>query len=309
MMREEFTDVLDALLDAMSDVSLSGLADLTDLDDEEARELSKRWGEIGVARRRWMVRELTDLAEDNVELNFDRVYFGGLTDGDAEVRQESIRGLWEYERADLILPLLRMMDGDESAAVRAEAALALGRFVTAHEQGHLRDRHYEAIERSMRSALESETEVTEVRARVLESIGAHQSEWVQQAIRDAYESDVRRLKASSIHAMGRSVDERWMPLVIREMSSEEAELRYEAAVAAGAIGEMNALPHLRRLAQDPDEEVAHASIMAMGEIGGAEAKAALEELAAEPSEALREAAAAALAEIRFDEDPLAFGLG
>jgi HEAT repeat protein len=307
-MREEFTKLLKALLDAMTDVSVSGLADLTDLDDEEADVLSERWNDIGVGRRRWVVRELTDLAEDNVELNFDRVYFRGLADEDAEVRQESIRGLWEYERADLITPLLRMMDGDESAAVRAEAALALARFVTAYEQGELRGRYFEVIERSMRAALENETEVTEVRARVLESIGAHNSGWVQQAIRDAYESDVRRLKASAIHAMGRSVDERWMPLVIREMSSEEAELRYEAALAAGAIGEVNSLPHLRRLAQDPDEEVAHASIMAMGEIGGAEAKAALEDLAAEPSESLRQAAAAALAEIRFDEDPLAFGL-
>jgi HEAT repeat protein len=307
-MREEFTSVLGALLAPMADVNVSSLADLTDLDDVEVQELSERWNEIGVARRRWIVRELIDLAEDNVELNFDRMYFRGLADEDAEVRQESIRGLWEYERADLITPLLRMMDGDESAAVRAEAALALGRFITSYEQGELRDRYFEAIERSMRVALENETEVTEVRARVLESIGAHNSEWVQQAIRDAYESDVRRLKASAIHAMGRSVDERWMPLVIREMSSEEAELRYEAALAAGAIGEVNSLPHLRRLAQDPDEEVAHASIMAMGEIGGAEAKAALEELAAEPSESLRQAAAAALAEIRFNEDPLAFGL-
>jgi len=308
-MREEFESALEALLDTMADVKLSSLADLTDLDDDETRVLSERWNDIGAARRRWIVRELIDLAEDNVELNFDRVYFRGLADDDAGVRQESIRGLWEYERTNLIAPLLRMMDGDESAAVRAEAALALGRFVTAHEEGQLRDRHFEAIECSMRSALESETEVTEVRARVLEAIGAHDSEWVQQAIRDAYESDVRRMKASAIHAMGRSLDERWMPLVIREMSSEEPELRYEAALAAGAIGEVNALPHLRRLAQDPDEEVAHVSIMAMGEIGGAEAKAALEELAAEPSAALREAAAAALAEIRFDEDPLAFGLG
>lgn len=308
-MSEEFANALKELLDASADVKVSSLADLTDLDDDEARELSSRWDEIALRRRRWFVGELTDLAEDNVELNFDRIYFRGLSDADARVRQESIRGLWEYEGADLIDPLVRMMESDDSAAVRAEAALALGRYVMAHEHGELRDRHFEAMERSMRGVLANSAEVTEVRARVLESIGAYNSEWVQQAIRDAYESDMRRLKASAIHAMGRSVDERWMPLIIREMSSEEPELRYEAALASGAIGASSALPHLVRLAQDPDEEVAHASIMAMGEIGGAEAKAALAELASGPSEALREAAASALAEIRFDEDPLAFGLG
>lgn len=308
-MSEEFMSALNELLDVSNDVKVSSLADLTGLDDDEDEELSRRWNEIDIRRRQWLVRELIDIAEDNVELNFDRVYFRGLEDDDGEVRQDSIRGLWEYERSDLIEPLVRLMTDDPSAAVRAEAALALGRYVTAHEHGLLRGRHFETMERSMRDVLESPTEVTEVRARVLEAIGAHNSEWVQEAIRKAYESDVRRLKASAIHAMGRSVDERWMPLVIREMSNEEAELRYEAALAAGAIGESNTLPHLARLAQDPDEEVAHASVMAMGEIGGAEAKAALEELASEPSVALREAATAALAEIRFDEDPLAFGLG
>lgn len=308
-MSEEFATALRELLDSSADVKVASLADLTDLEEDEERELSERWNEIELQRRRWFVRELIDLAEDNVELNFDRVFFRGLSDDDAEVRQESIHGLWEYERPDLIGPLVRLMTGDDSAAVRAEAALALGRFVTAHEQGSLRARHFEPIEERLRAVLDTPTEVTEVRARALEAIGAHNSEWVQDAIRKAYESDVRRLKASAIHAMGRSVDERWLPLVIREMSGEEAELRYEAALAAGAIGEVNALPHLARLAQDPDEEVSHAAIMAMGEIGGSQAKAVLEDLASEPSEPLREAAKAALAEIRFDEDPLAFGLG
>lgn len=308
-MSEELTKLLDKLADPEAEVKVSSLTELSGLDDSEERDLSSRWEEFGVRRHRWLLRELIELAEDNVELNFDRVFFRGLQDRDAETRRESIRGLWEYERPDIIDRLVLMMESDDSAAVRAEAALALGRFVVSHEHGGLRDRHFEKIEQGMRRLLENETEVTEVRARVIESVGAHNAPWVRQAIRDAYESDVRRLKISAVHAMGRSAEERWLPLVIREMSSEESEFRYEAAIAAGGIGSESALPHLIRLAQDPDEEVAQASVMALGEIGGSEAKAALEELSADPAPVLRDAAQAALAEIRFEEDPMAFGLG
>lgn len=308
-MSEEFTKLLEELADPASEVKVSSLTELSDVDEGEEQELRDRWQEIGVRRHRWLLRELIELAEDNVELNFDCVYFRGLEDEDPETRLEAIRGLWEYDRPNLIEKLVSMMENDDSAPVRAEAALALGRFVMLFAHGNLRHRHFQAIEDGMRRLFESGTEVTEVRARALESIGAHNVSWVRQAIRDAYESDVRRLKASAVHAMGRSAESRWLPLIIREMSSEEAELRYEAATAAGGIGDESALPHLVRLAQDPDEEVAQASVMALGEIGGQEAKAALEELATDPSPALREGAQAALAEIRFNEDPMAFGLG
>lgn len=308
-MSEEFTKLLEELADPASDVKIASLTELSDVDDSEERELKERWHEIGMRRHRWLLRELIELAEDNVELNFDRVYFRGLEDDDPETRREAIRGLWEYDRPDLIDRLVAMMEGDESPGVRAEAALALGRYVMLFAHGNLRDRHFGAIEQGMRNVLENPTEVTEVRARVLEAIGAHNASWVRQAIRDAYESDIRRLKTSAIHAMGRSAEDRWLPLIIREMSSEEPELRYEAAIAAGGIGDESALPHLVRLAHDPDEEVSQASVISLGEIGGTQAKAALEELTSEPSEALREAAKSALAEIRFNEDPMAFGLG
>jgi HEAT repeat protein len=308
-MSEEFAKLLDELTDASSDVKVSSLTGLSELSDDEATALRDRWSEIDLRRRRWLVSELIELAEDNVDLNFDRVFLRGLDDDDPGVRLESINGLWEYERSDLIAPLLRMMENDESEAVRAAAALALGRYVMAYETGRLRSRYFEAIEASMRMVLANPDGVEEVRARALEAIGAHDAAWVRQAITVAYESDVRGLKRSAVHAMGRSGEERWLPLVIREMSNEEGELRYEAATAAGAIGDERALPHLVRLAQDTDAEVAQASVMALGEIGGVQAKQALQDLVSDPSPALRQAATEALAGIRFEEDPMAFGLG
>jgi len=306
-MSEEFTELLSDLCDASSDVSVSALTDLSDLDDGDAGELAKRWAEIETDRRRWIVRELIDLAEDNVELNFNAVYLQSLDDGDAEIRRDSVRGLWEYEKPDVIPRLVSLMESDDDVAVRAEAAQALGRFVVANANGGLRDRHFEAIEEGLKRVLANAAESIDVLTRALESIGAHDAPWVRQGISEAYESGDRRLKTSAVHAMGRSCESRWLPLVIREMTSDEPEVRYEAAIAAGSLADEAAVPRLIELTGDEDEEVAQASVSALGEIGSVEARRVLQEIVDGESEALSEAAKAALAEIRFEENPLSFG--
>ena len=250
------------------------------------------------------MQELTDLAEDNVELNFDAVFRRGLYDEDPDVRAGSIRGLWEHEGSDIVDPLLSLLEMDASEEVRAEAALSLGRFVLLAEEGNLRESVFERIDAALRRVIESASETLEVRRRALESIAAHDSPWVRQAIREAYEGGVHPMKVSALHAMGRSCEERWLPLLVREFSSEEAELRYEAAIACGAVGDARAVPHLARLARDPDEEVRKANIFALGEIGGQEARTVLNEVAVSGSKETRAAALDALAEMAFDEDPL-----
>jgi HEAT repeat protein len=219
---------------------------------------------------------------------------------------QSIRGLWEYRDTDLIDHVLRLLASDRDAGVRAEAALALGRFVDLHEEGRLRDSHFERVEEALRLALDRAGEEQEVRARALEAIGSHNEQWVRDAIREAYESAQRRLKIAAVHAMGRSCDDRWLPLLVRELSSEDAEVRYEAAVASGSLGDERSIPHLIKLVIDPDEEVKQAAISALGEIGGRQAREALTLLLESESEGSRQAAAEALALLDFEEDPLAF---
>ena len=300
-----FREYLAELADRSTRLTVSGLARLSDLSPEQEQALSAAWSGIDVRRRKRIVQELIDLAEDNVELDFDAIFFRGLTDDNADVRVQSIRGLWEHVGPRLIEPLLGALT-DDDAGVRAEAALALGRYVTLFQTGRLRERYFREVEAGLRRVIDRGEEVEEVRARALEAIGAYNGAWVRQAIREAYESGVRRLKVSAVHAMGRSCEDRWLPLVTRELSNEEAEVRYEAAVACGSLGDERAVGHLVRALEDPDEEVRQASVVALGEIGGAEAKHALLELADNPSASLREAAAFALSQVDFEEDPLAF---
>jgi len=301
-----FEEYLKQLADGAAQLKLSDLQRLSDLTDETKVALTSGWPAIDVRRRRRIVQELEDLAEDNVDFNFDAVFQLGLDDEDADVRRGSIRALWEHHDIDIIERLIRLLRSDDDARVRAEAALALGRFVVMHEEGRLRDRHFEAIEQGLRESLGRAAETIDVRARALEAIGSHNEQWVRDAIRIAYESDQHRLKVSAVNAMGRSCDDRWLPLLVRELASDEPDVRYEAAVACGSVADERAIPHLAKLVLDPDAEVKQAAITSLGEIGGAQAKAALTLLLESESEATRESAADALAALDFEEDPLAF---
>ncbi|HVP05250.1 MAG TPA: HEAT repeat domain-containing protein [Dehalococcoidia bacterium] len=302
----DFSEYLDEISDGSRRLSSASLQRFSRLEKAERDELDRRWNQIDVRRRRRVMQELVELAEDNVDMDFDAVFLRGLQDSDSDVRLEALRGLWDAESPDLIDSLVALMEQDKNPEVRAEAALALGRFVLLSELGRLRERHFERVEAALHRVIDSTTEAGDVRARAIEAIGAYDSAWVRQAIQNAYESGERSLKVSAVHAMGRSAQSRWLPLLVRELSSDDTELRYEAAIAIGQVAEESAIPHLLPLLTDEDEEVRGAAVAALGEIGGERAKSALMEMLDSSSSATREAAAAALSEIEFEEDPLGF---
>ena len=297
---------LQDLGDPAQPLAASKLAGLSAMGPEEASAFLNVWLEMELGRRRRLIQGLIDLAEDNVELNFAAVFLIALGDGDQEVRRNAVRGLWEYERPDLIDPLVGLLQSDPEAGVRAEAALALGRFVLQAEFDILRAVDAERVEQALRRTTDDAAEVVEVRGRALESIGARGQPWVADLIRQAFESPERRLRLSAVHAMGRSCDDAWLPEPIAELESDDAEMRFEAAVACGAIAAPAAMPHLQPLLFDDDHEVQQAAIGALGQIGGPQAKRALEDLLEDADDRLREAALSALAEVDFAEDPAGY---
>jgi HEAT repeat protein len=198
---------------------------------------------------------------------------------------------------------------DPEALVRAEAALALGLFLTRAELSDNADGLTGEIEEALRSVYHDESQIPEVRGRALEALGVRSLEWVHDLIEDAYSSGERRLAISAVHAMGRSADPAWLPTLYDEMVSEDPEMRFEAAQAAGELGDDEAVPQLADLTNDEDAEVQEAAIAALGGIGGPEAKSVLQSLAAETDdERVREAVADALMQAEFLDNPLAFKL-
>ncbi len=301
---------LDTLLAKLDDPEhappATDLTALSRLDGPDHQRFLAAWRSLSIQRRRDIVDALAAMAEDNVELDFNAVFMIGLLDDDVQVRAESIKALWEYEEDDLVAMLVRLLH-DPEAIVRAEAALGLGRCLLraelAGEDGEL----VGEVEAALRATVHDESELTEVRGRALEAIGVRGDDWVHDLIEEAYEGGDRRMTISAVHAMGRNADLAWLPAILAEMESEDAEMRFEAAVAAGGLADEEAIPRLGELSADADVEVQEAAIAALGRIGGPSARSVLLGIASdEPGERVLEAVRDALAEADFVEDPLGF---
>jgi HEAT repeat protein len=280
-----------SLIDAIvafrgEDLSPSRVTRLSDLSRAEAKTLAEAWQSIPEPTRETLVRRFDELSEERVDIDFRRALRIALDDPSPVVRQLAIAGLWEDESADLLDRLEHLLSDDPSADVRAEAARGLERFsnkatigdLSAEQSRHLRE-----------ALLHAATDVKSpygVRRRALESLGPYGSESdVSKAISEAYDSGDHGLQCSSIYAMGRSQQARWLPAVLTELETDDPELRYEAARAAGALGAVDALPLLLDAARDEDVEVRHAAIDAIGKIGGRGAVRALERLTEDAGEA------------------------
>ena len=96
--------------------------------------------------------------------------------------------------------------------------------------------------------------------------------------------------------------------MLAELSSNQAEIRYEAANACGELGAEEASSHLIELTEDEDAYVQEAAIRALSEIGGEEAGQTLNKLAGDREPRIRQAAKSALKELHFCEDPLSLEL-
>ena len=298
------TEYLDTLAEDSDALKYSGLLQLSDLSSDESDEFETAWPSISTEVRRDILDKLTELAEDNLELDFTAAFRSCLDDGDDDVRELAARGLWECEDRKIIRPLVRLVNGDPSAKVRAAACTTLGRFTALAQDGKLGARDAETIRSALVGVIEGTDEEMEVRRRAVEAVAGLTAPGVEAIIRDAYESGVPEMKQSSIYAMGRSSDSAWLPTVLREMDDRSPAIRFEAANAAGLLGDEKVAPHLISLLRDDDLSVRLAAISSLGSVGGALASQALHKCLESEDEAVEEAADEALRQIEFDEDPL-----
>jgi len=286
----------------------SRLIDLSNLNSEELRLFEQAWATIKPKRQRQIMSRLIELAEGNVELNFESIFRNRLKDQDAEVQSKAIEGLWESEDASLINPLINLLEQDGPEKVQVAAAIGLGKFAMLAEHKKLRSCHTPKVCQALLTAIDDKSKPIEVRRRALEAVAPLSLPQVKEAIMNAYQSHDSKLKINAIYAMGRNCDCSWLPTLLKELASDDAEIRYEAGGACGELGEEEAVLPLIGLINDPDIDVQLAAIQALGKIGGTEAKEHLQHCLNNPSEAIRQAAEQALQELEAGEDPLPFRL-
>lgn len=268
-MGSSFENLLTALSTPGAEFPLADLTFLSDLDASQLERLARLWPSLDADRRNDILGEIGTLAQDHIELNFDRVDRMALGDSDARVRRRAIENLWESEDPALARSLLEILRSDPDAATRAAAAGALGLFVYLGEIERLPDGLRTEIEKELLLSVRHADEA--VRLRSLESLGFSSRPEVAGLIREAYASGAEAPRRSSLVAMARSADDVWAPQVLAQLRSPSPGLRLEATRSAGELELRAAASDLIDLLEDADVSVRRAAIWSLGQIGGTRA--------------------------------------
>lgn len=296
-----------ATLDPTELLVPSKLIHLSNLNESDLDFLKQSWAITSTERRRQVISQLVKLSQTNFRVNFSEIFFYCLYDPDAQVRTEAVAGLADEENYRHISPLIQLLARDSSAEVKEAAVVALGKFAVLGEMGKLSDASTNEVYQALLAVLDDKSAGSELQCLALEAIAPLNLPRVPDLIKAAYRSKGSERKLCALRAMGRNCYEPWLSILVRELDSDNAEVRYEAAHAISELGAEEALPYLVRLSADKDSRVQESAIRGLAEIGSEEARQALNKLASSPQQRVSQAARAALKELIFDEEPLPFG--
>lgn len=298
-----FEAQLAQIADLGHSLSHAELKILSDLGPASLQTFIPIWRTMPTERRLRILQDLTEISEDNLDLNFRAIFLVGLEDGDAEVRAAAVAALWEETSEAIMDRLLRMLN-DEAGPVRSAACVALSPFAYRAELGELAAPAVQRLLMTLLRIVADPEQPLEVRRRAVESLGYFAgSKEAQAEIGRAYAHSELMMRESAILAMGRSMRPTWLPYLERELKSPSPALRYEAARAVGELGEDGRplLTALLPLVDDDDTEISLVAIWSLGQVGGPSARRLLERLARSRHDARRQAASEALEELGLDE--------
>jgi HEAT repeat protein len=269
---------------------------LSDLDRATTRSAGPLWARIPEDGRRFVMRQMLEQAEANIELNFSRMFFIALDDPDDEVRSLAIQGLWEEEGTSFLARLLEMLKGEPEPLVREAIAEALGSYSLRAFEEEIDPKWGDEIRQALLDLFRSNESIG-VRKKALISLAYFcEDPEVEEAISEAYDSAYHDLQTAALFAMGLNLDERWFDVLLNVLADEDPEMRFDAVRALGRFGDERAISPVIDLLEDEDREVQLAAVEALGEIGGKTATATLRRLVKSNDVALSEAADEALHE-------------
>ena len=302
-MRSQLEQLLHRLQQTDGNLTRRDFEYFSDVNRDELLCFVDLWSDIPDRVRVGLIATLTQLAEESLEYNFERVFREVLKDAEPEVRLGAVKGLWECEDEGLAGLFLHMLDHDPDERVRAAVASGLGRYIYMAEMEELEPALGTAIETALLTAIHNPTNPLEVRRRAVEAISFSCNSEVPDIIRDAYEHEEPLMRVSAVFAMGRSADRRWRAIILRELHNSDSEIRFEAVRAAGELAIEESLePMARMLDQEEDVAILQAIIWSLGQIGGDTARQLLEHVLELGEEDLFEVAQDALDELSFQAE-------
>lgn len=284
------------------------LRGFNDLSESDLATFQSTWASLPLKRRTNLVAHLLDLAQNDIELNFNAIFRVILTDSEELIRLAAINGLGEEENAGLIDPLIAMLKADSSERVRAAAADALGRFALLSAVERLSKQRHTQIYKALLAIFRAAPEESVVHQAALQSLGYMLNDTVAMYIRAAYASDNAAVRRSAIIAMGRSEDRQFAEFVRQELSALEPATRLAAAEASGELADEDAVKELKILLDDHDNRVRKAALTALAQIGNQEAHDMLSQSVLSPDEEFAKMAGEALELYDFWHGEIDFSL-
>jgi len=272
-----FTELLQALNDTKTILSPRYLYRLSDLEGSELDQVQKTWQNIPDWRRKALLEDLEELGENDDLLSFEAIAKLAIDDADAQVRISALRILWEFDSRDLVSIYTHLLEKDQDAEVRAEAAANLGKYVLAGELEELPEKLLTDIENRLLKVMQN-PESPVVQRQALESLGYSSRDEVAGFIRQAYASSQANWKASALAAMGHSANDSWSPQVIESLDNPIPQVRLEAVRSAGELELKKTSDRLLDLLDDPDDEVRQAVIWSLAQTGGSGVRLTLERM-------------------------------
>jgi HEAT repeat protein len=298
-----FEQALTNLNDQEQPLSRRAMAALSNLDDKQFAAFQAVWQRIGSERRVEAIHTLLVLAEENVDVNFRRIFLDCLDAPEATVRAVAVDGLWEDENPRTMRRFIALLN-DPASEVRVAAVLNLSRFAYRAALDELSYENQQAVCTALLNIMTDEGQPLDVQRRAIEALGYFaDSPAAQTQVGHAYEHRSQRMRESAIVAMGRSMRPEWFATIEKELHSPLPVLRYAAAQATAELAEdaEPLLPALLPLVDDEDPEVSQAAILALGQIGGANAEKVLNRLKKSQNDMHRQAANEALAELMLGD--------
>ncbi|MBF8267550.1 MAG: lyase domain protein repeat-containing protein, partial [Dehalococcoidia bacterium] len=110
---------LNILADKDQPLRHADLLHLSGMTPEEMGLLRRGWQNIDAERRRAILERLVEMAEDNLEADFNDLFRFCLVDENTEVRAKAVEGLWECDDRTLLTPLATLLRKDPAEKVRA----------------------------------------------------------------------------------------------------------------------------------------------------------------------------------------------
>src|SRR5687768_17166343 len=273
-----FQSVLDALLDENKQFPRAYLREFSDIGSRELKTFLDVWPRVTLSRKQFLLEELKTLADADTIVSFDDFARALLTDPDSVVRIHAIRLLHESEDQKLVPTYLDLLKDDSAVGVRREAANVLNLFVDLGELEEIPENIYHQVEDALLAAANSEDDVR-VRRTALESLGYSSRPEVMTLIESAFHREDPHWQTSALHAMGRSVDDRWTEDVLDSLVNDDDRIRRAAVEAAGELAIRSARPILlKMLAEEEEPDVTSAVIWSLSQIGGEDVRTYLENL-------------------------------